>query len=131
MFGLTFAVFLFGVLADFSEQIWTWARTLETWQLDEFIHAIVAMVIAGFVTSLHRVLVLEARIAELDTKRQQDPQPDTLGNEHDDCVIKCVGCGNYLIHGNRWLNREDFTALTQNQNVLGGACPACQLTSES
>ncbi len=127
--GLALAVFLFGTLAELSEQLWKWTRPFEDWQLDELILALVVAGIAGLIIALRRISTLETQVAELETKRLEDSKLVSLSEDHVDCVIKCVGCSKYHIHGDQWLSRKDFAALTRSSDVFGGVCPSCQLAS--
>jgi len=129
LFGVAGAVYLIGAVTDLSERVWVFLRSFESVELDELVVAGVSMLVAGLVVAQRRISALKARVVELESVRHQTSTPMTPDRDLTDCVIKCVGCGKYQIHGEHWINLEDFSTLTKQNDVLGGVCPNCRPAS--
>lgn len=89
-----------------------------------------AILFAGLLFALRRISALKAEVAGLGSKELPEVQRFvTLPTDHVDCVIRCVGCGKYQVHGDQWMNHEDFVERTKQSDLRGGVCPNCQMTS--
>lgn len=91
-----------------------------------------AVFFGGLLFALRRISTLKAEVADLGSKEAPEVQRlVTLPTDHVDCVIKCVGCSKYRVHGDQWMSHEDFVERTKQSDVLGGVCPDCQVPSAS
>jgi len=130
-FGLVILIFVFGALTDLSEGMWALTRAGEAWQLDELLLAIGVMSFVGLLLALRRISELHAEVAERKTRPPEVRQVVTSASDHVDCVIKCVGCGKYQVHGDQWFSTDEFVARTKQSDVFGGVCPSCQVSSDT
>ena len=99
-------------------------------EIDTLLALTAAISFVGLLLALLRISTLKAEMANLGSKH--DPEAIrlvTLPTDHVDCVIKCVGCSKYQVHGDQWMSHEDFVELTKQSDVLGGVCPDCQVPS--
>ena len=89
-----------------------------------------AIVFVGLLLALRRISTLKAEVADLGSEEAPEVQRlVTLPTDHVDCVIRCVGCSKYRVHGDQWMSHEDFVERTRQSDVLGGVCPDCQAPS--
>ena len=86
-----------------------------------------AVFFVGLLLALRRISTLKAEMASKDAPEAQHLV--SLPSDHVDCVIKCVGCNKFHIHGDQWMSHEDFVERTKQSDVLGGVCPNCQVPS--
>lgn len=85
------------------------------------------MLFVGLLLALRRISTLKTEVADLGSKESPEVQRFvTVANDHVDCVIRCVGCSKYQVHGDQWMSHEDFVERTKQSDVLGGVCPNCQ-----
>ena len=126
LIGVAGAVYLIGSTTDLAEKAWTLLQAYEAVELDELVIAGMAMLVAGLVVSFREIADLKAKVTKLQSVEDRTPTLETLYKEHTDCVIKCVGCGKYRIHGEHWFSPEEFTTRTQQADALGGVCPDCR-----
>jgi hypothetical protein len=98
--------------------------------IDTFLAITATIFFVGLLLALRRISSLKAEVADLGSKTVPEVQRlVTLPTDHVDCVIKCVGCSKYQVHGNQWMSHEDFIERTKQPDVLGGVCPNCQAPS--
>jgi hypothetical protein len=89
-----------------------------------------AVFFGGLLFALRRISTLKAEVADLGSKEAPEAKRlVTLPTDHVDCVIKCVGCNKYQVHGTQWMSHEEFIERTKQSDVLGGVCPNCQAPS--
>ena len=89
-----------------------------------------AISVVGLLLALRRISTLKTEVADLGSKEAPAAgRLVTLPLDHVDCVIKCVGCSKYQVHGDQWMSHEDYIERTQQSDVLGGVCPNCQAPS--
>lgn len=124
--GLVFIVFLFGLLTDISEKIWSITREYEGWQLDESILSMGVASFAGLVVIMRKMLAIETSLAELNARWQKAQQLAVGDHDHGEYVIKCLGCGKFQVLGDQWFSYEDFVTRSQNSDDLAGVCPSCR-----
>lgn len=93
--------------------------------------AVTAIILfAGLLLALRRISTLKAQVANPESRESSEVQRlVTVASDHVDCVIRCVGCSKYQVHGDQWMSHEDFVELTKKSDVLGGVCPNCQAPS--
>jgi hypothetical protein len=91
-----------------------------------------AIFFAGLLLALRRISTFKAEVADPKSKEAPEvPRLVTLPTDHVDCVIRCVGCSKYRVHGDQWMSHEDFVERTRQSDILGGVCPDCQVSSAS
>ena len=101
-------------------------------EIDILLAATAAISFVGLLLALRRISTLRAEVRDLGSKEAPEAQRlVTRSIDHVDCVIKCVGCSKYQVHGDQWMSHEDFVARTKQSDVLGGVCPDCQPPSTS
>ena len=129
LFGLGSAVYLFGFQYDFSEYLWALTRSLELWELDELVLAILAVLIAAVVILRQRVSALQAQVDDLIENRGKTSNTVALETDDASCLVQCVGCGKYQIHGDLWFTIDDLTKHAEQPGQLGGVCEDCRITA--
>ena len=99
-------------------------------QINTLLAVTAAIVFVGLLLALRRISTLKAEVADLGSEEAPEVQRlVTLPTDHVDCVIRCVGCSKYRVHGDQWMSHEDFVERTRQSDVLGGVCPDCQAPS--
>ena len=129
LIGVAGVIYLIGSITDFAESFWSMIQAFEAVELDELIVAMVAMLAGGFVVAVRRISALETKVTNLTTNSEESPLSEALNKNHIECVIKCVGCGKYQIHGDRWFSADEFANYIQKADAFGGVCPSCRVSS--
>ena len=129
LFGVAGAIYLISSITDFSESFWSMIRAYEAIELDELIVAAVAMLGGGFIIAVRRISALETEVTNLAMKSEEPSTSVALNKNHIECVIKCVGCGKYQIHGDKWFSAEEFATYIKKADAFGGVCPSCRVSS--
>ena len=126
------AAILAGV-TDAFEVIWTFSRTLEVWEVDEVLVALLSALLVGLVMAMTRIRLLERRVAALEPSRPSPasamrPNPRGRGLE---TIVKCTYCTKYKTPDEAWLADDEFIADRFDATVVAGVCPACRKPQQS
>ncbi len=125
MLGLACVSFLLAATADFSESIWAFTRTFESWQFDELLIAVQISTLGGLIFAVLKISALRTQVAKLQTEIVTVQQKVAPGDDEPEIVVACAICSKYRLDDHKWLKASDFIAQRYDTNLVGGVCPNC------